>query len=861
MAVGEAGLCAITRTVYAEAAAVLAGYLAPQQVAVGVPGGLDILVHGVRAYLRAQPEHVVVRLDLRNAYNEIDRCVALRRLAAVPELAHLAPLFHALHAPMARLQLSTGRSLFDGVAGREGDSEEGVRQGSAESSAVFCVGIAPELATLDRELAAAGGAARGDADDVYACGPPRLVFEAVARFAESMERELGLVMRPEKLLCFSHNVDLAACPERAAHGVPVGILRDEAGEPLLVPCGPSGAPRQVMGITCGGVPIGEDDFEMEWMARRGASVAGYINSTTEQLRHLPGHLWTILFYCLQPRLDYWLRLLPVDVTRRAAQAVDAALLSTVEAAGRPGMLTEEDGTQKEGVILRRLRLPARRSGGGIRSRLELAPAAYCASVVESMERFLPTAGSTGFWAVLEPVIGAGAFAAGGHRLEQWLDTRSPESMSFFLAWLRCQAGVRDTDVRGPLDDEPHQAGVVSEGQLQHAITVQREQVEFQRLGALLDGLPDGDPARQAWLEAGPNSQTIITAWPSENTGVDLHFDDCLCHYLGGLLPCLVGEVGKEIPDHLLAEIAARPGAAADARRSRTCDGYGRQLETANLPGNHIAERSSAIVNVVAGDLPGASMETKGLFAHVLPQVVLNKPRESITPDITAHTRAGLRKPPAGAPKPPMRKAMMDVKTLSGANELYHVGPHARSVRRGAPVAERARQVNVDYIARARTLDHKHSKQPDGRPYPKPREQVRDHLTGPVLTALGGWDPVVGLVVGSYQGCSEALETLAHEAAEAMARSGWKQMVARSEDEALGIFMHSVRRRWGSVMWRSWARVIHGRLPAIGQQDGAILRHGPPPARGARGRVAVGGAEAWPQVHPGVVRGARAAAGL
>ena len=39
------------------------------------------------------------------------------------------------------------------------------------------------------------------------------------------------------------------------------------------------------------------------------------------------------------------------------------------------------------------------------------------------------------------------------------------------------------------------------------------------------------------------------------------------------------------------------------------------------------------------------------------------------------------------------------------------------------------------------------------------------------------------------------------------------------------------------------------------------QNGPPPARGARGRVAVGGAEAWPQVHPGVVRGARAAAGL
>ena len=40
-----------------------------------------------------------------------------------------------------------------------------------------------------------------------------------------------------------------------------------------------------------------------------------------------------------------------------------------------------------------------------------------------------------------------------------------------------------------------------------------------------------------------------------------------------------------------------------------------------------------------------------------------------------------------------------------------------------------------------------------------------------------------------------METLAHEASEAMARSDWKRLGARSEDETLGIFMHSVRRRW------------------------------------------------------------------
>ena len=118
----------------------------------------------------------------------------------------------------------------------------------------------------------------------------------------------------------------------------------------------------------------------------------------------------------------------------------------------------------------------------------------------------------------------------------------------------------------------------------------------------------------------------------------------------------------------------------------------------------------------------------------------------------------------------------------------------------------------------------------------------------VLAALRAWDPVLGLVVGSYQGCSEALHGLAREAAKAKATTKWRQMGVRSVHEALGIYTHDVHRRWGSVFWRSWARVIRGRLPVIGRPNADILHHGPPPAY-AHGREAVGGAEAWPQVHP------------
>ena len=149
-------------------------------------------------------------------------------------------------------------------------------------------------------------------------------------------------------------------------------------------------------------------------------------------------------------------------------------------------------------------------------------------------------------------------------------------------------------------------------------------------------------------------------------------------------------------------------------------GYGLQLETVNMPGDHINERSCAIRDVVARDLRGASMETTGLFANVLPQAVLARPRAGITPGITAPTRVGMPAQAAGAPPQPPRYTMMDVKTLSGANELYHEGPHARQRRRRAPVAERAQRVNGEYVAKARTLDHEHSRQADGTRYPHRR---------------------------------------------------------------------------------------------------------------------------------------------
>ena len=65
-------------------------YLTPQQLAVGVGGGQSVLIHGVRMYIEQHPDHVVVRVDLKNAFNSGSRRHLYERLL---EMAQVDPEF------------------------------------------------------------------------------------------------------------------------------------------------------------------------------------------------------------------------------------------------------------------------------------------------------------------------------------------------------------------------------------------------------------------------------------------------------------------------------------------------------------------------------------------------------------------------------------------------------------------------------------------------------------------------------------------------------------------------------------------------------------------------------------------------
>ncbi len=138
------------------------------------------------------------------------------------------------------------------------------------------------------------------------------------------------------------------------------------------------------------------------------------------------------------------------------------------------------------------------------------------------------------------------------------------------------------------------------------------------------------------------------------------------------------------------------------------------------------------------------------------------------------------------------------------------------------MAERARLVPGDYERKARALDRLHY-------------GVAAPAVGRVLTALRVFPPVRGLVFGAYGEASADVHTLLQACATSAAGRSWAKMGARSAVEAQGFFASSLRRRWGIVAVREYARLRLNRLCYVGAVVGgrsAQLSSAPRDADGA-----------------------------
>ena len=172
--------------------------LAPLQLAVAIPGGVEIAARACQLFLEDDPDGdmALFSLDLRNAFNSIRRRRVYDGLAKYCPL--LIPLFRSFYGGVSEIRDGRGRFLCH--------NGSGVRQGDPLAFLAFCCGFQDALTALQREFSLVLQEHDKDdehhlmiayADDISGGGPREVVMDFVPRAARIMAL-FGMELRLDK---------------------------------------------------------------------------------------------------------------------------------------------------------------------------------------------------------------------------------------------------------------------------------------------------------------------------------------------------------------------------------------------------------------------------------------------------------------------------------------------------------------------------------------------------------------------------------------------------------------------------------------------------------------------------------------
>ena len=305
----------------------------------------------------------------------------------------------------------------------------------------------------------------------------------------------------------------------------------------------------------------------------------------------------------------------------------------------------------------------------------------------------------------------------------------------------------------------------------------------------------------AWLAVDRLSSQWVSSHPTHRVELNAaEFGETFTTYMGCESRLVRPYAGRSIP--------------CGARRHMVCDAYGHQVGLAALPGAPFTDCHDAIAHELWRILMEAGVhvdvEPRGIFTTLIPTQVLLQPGS--TPgavpdaaiDVAMAAPATARNATAGS-RLPMQRWLFDVKTIFGGNGLYQC-PRARDEQSGA-VAERAHRCAGEYLSAARAAD---------RQYSAPG-------TNPILDRLRSFGQTRGLAFGAYGEASPDVHALLTVAADGLAARQWRDMGARTQEEARSFIVSSLRRRLGLVICREFARHRIRRVPYIGVPRAVVER--------------------------------------
>ena len=169
----------------------LVTFFEPQQIVFSEAGAAK-LVHSVRMVMEANPSFVLVKCDIKNAFNTISRARILEVLEGEESLRHMA--WHAALslAPFGNLE-SRGKVW--------GQASDGTTQGDPEAGAYFAVGWHPLLRQLDSVVAAASGVARAGCVTWWWVDHMRWSFQLLSSSGETLSRPAVSNLREARQRC------------------------------------------------------------------------------------------------------------------------------------------------------------------------------------------------------------------------------------------------------------------------------------------------------------------------------------------------------------------------------------------------------------------------------------------------------------------------------------------------------------------------------------------------------------------------------------------------------------------------------------------------------------------------------------
>ena len=743
---------------------VLTSYLEPQQMALTQAGGAK-LVHSVRMLLEERKDFYAVKLDIKNAHNEVSRASIIEALDSEPSLRHLA--WHVATCLAPTTSLESGGQIW-------GETGEGHSQGDPEASSCFCVAWHKEVIHLDSTLKAVGGMAKFGNDDGYAIGPASVLFPAIAKFAEDIKERHLLQLQVTKTEVFSWSGQLP--PEAPDDMKVAGITLESTFCP---------------GMVVYGIPVGCDEYVKYMLDKEVDEIASQVHRVQQVLSGESQAMWAVLSSSLAHKLDWHLTLsYPSDISH-AAERLDGILWSVLETVTRSvipragqqdrrGYYAFEEGDINwlVGSTFQQLLVPQpiKLGGLGLRSLLETSPAAFVGGVEMSIPHFT---GQRAICPLLQEVVGT---LDGGSRWTTFLATGSRTALEFQNSWesltreARQHSTYLDVALESPLSQEVEKAGDSSvDGSTRRKLVQQRELLRHKVLTKALQGHPD----RQFRpVTVFPNFDKLSGAWllalPGPSTGLSTPvFAEAMAAHLCLPSPavCDSGWVGKPL-----------------GRRGEVIDNFGDAImNCSDLPGDSWRHRHDTGKMAITSECNDSKLpvdcEVYGLFADLLPaaaegsggELEWGRARQGLIPDFR------LRLPTQEGTS----DCLAELKVVSAGATWYPRGGQGRGTDR------RAGLLQSEYRRKLAKYDQRYHGSAQGQ-------------TGPLVRRLEGYGALWGLVVGPWGDASKDLHKLislignSMVAAKARAR-GWE-----GAEGELGQVIGSVRRRLSCTFIRAQA---------------------------------------------------------